>query len=487
MSAIRGIAIQEIRQAWRSRVVPVLAGILTMMLLSAALVGHARARSDESQRQRYQAMVTEQWMTQPDRHPHRVAHYGFLVFRPKPPLAFFDTGVESYTGTSLFLEAHRQNSANFSDATQADGTRRFGELTMAMVLQLFVPLLLFVIAGVAVTREREAGTLWLLLCQGVPWAHLLWGKAIGAVLLVAAFVVPGVMAATVWLTVVTPSNWSADVLLRGLLLALAYAGFFFVCAAGAVIVSSRHRTSRGALVTLITLWMAMWVVIPRALPGLAVALAPLPSRATFEAEVDRRVRELGDSHNPDDPRFARLRMETLEKYGVSRVEDLPFNYNGLVIREGEELTSEAYREHVDRLLDTYRRHGRLVQIAAFVSPYVAVRTVSMALSGVDVPHALEFERKAEAYRYALVQELNELHTHEVSHAQDRYVGLDGGGAPTRQRISRTHFQEIPTFDYRPPDVAWSLAAQRGPVIALAAWVLAALAGLVMLSRRAVLL
>jgi ABC-2 type transport system permease protein len=104
---------------------------------------------------------------------------------------------------------------------------------------------------------------------------------------------------------------------------------------------------------------------------------------------------------------------------------------------------------------------------------------------VDVPHAIEFERQAEAYRYALVQELNDLHTHEVSHAQDRYVGLDGGGAPTRQRISRTHFQEIPTFDYRPPDVGWAIAAQRPPMIALAGWVLAALAGLVILSRRSV--
>jgi ABC-2 type transport system permease protein len=484
MSILR-IAFHEGRQAWRSRVVPILAAILTLMLLTAALVGHARARSDEVQRQRYQAMVTEQWVTQPDRHPHRVAHYGFLVFRPKPPLAFFDTGVESYTGTSLFLEAHRQNSVNFSDATQADGTRRFGELTMATVLQSFVPLLLFVVAGVAITREREGGTLWLLLCQGVPWAHLLWGKALGAALLVGAFAVPGVLAAAVWLGLVTRPNWSADVIVRAVLLAIVYAAFFLVCALGAVIVSARHRTSRGALVTLVTLWMVLWVVVPRALPGLAVAVAPLPSRAAFEAEVERRVRELGDSHNPDDPKFARLRAETLARHGVTRVEDLPFNYNGVLMREGEALTSEAYREHVDRLLAAYAHHGRLVQMAAFISPYVAIRAVSMALSGVDVPHAVEFERQAEAYRYALIQELNELHTHEVSHAQDRYVGLDGGGAPTRQRISRSHFQEIPTFDYQPPSVGWALAAQPGAMIALAAWTLAALAGLVLLGRRAV--
>lgn len=484
---IRRIATNDLRAAWRARVVPVLAGLLTLMLLGAAMVGHARAWADDEQRRRYQDMVTEQWVTQPDRHPHRVAHYGFLVFRPKAPLSFFDAGVDSYTGTSLFLEAHRQNSANFSDATQSDGTRRFGELTMAMVLQLFVPLLLFVIAGVAVTREREAGTLWLQLCQGVAWRDLLWGKALGGLLLVVVLVTPGLLVAGAWLASTTSTAWSVDTLQRAALLTVSYGAYFLVCALLAVLVSARHRTSRGALVTLVTLWIVLWVAVPRALPGVAVAMAPLPSNATFEADVERRVRELGDGHNPNDPRFTQLRTDTLATHGVSRVEDLPFNYNGVVMRESEALTSEAYTEHVDRLLTIYERHGQLAQFTAFLSPYVAIRLASMAFAGVDVSHAIEFERQAEIYRYSLIQELNELHTHEVAHAQDRYVGLDGGGAPTRQRIDRTHFQGIPTFDYRSPDAAWAMSSQPASVAALAFWLVAAVTAIVALGRRAVTL
>jgi ABC-2 type transport system permease protein len=477
------IARHEIRQAWRARVVPLLALLLMLLLAGAAAIGHARASADEEQRHRYQEMVAAQWKAQPDRHPHRVAHYGFLVFRPKPPLAFFDTGVESYTGTSLFLEAHRQNSANFSDATQADGTRRFGELTMAMVLQLFVPLLLFVIAGVAVTREREAGTLSLVLCQGVSWAHVLWGKALGALWIVTALVLPGLLAAGLWLVSSAAGSWSPDSIARAGLLALSHAAYFIVCALAAVVVSARHRTSRGALVTLITLWIALWVVLPRALPSIAVARDPLPSRAAFEADVERRVRALGDSHNPDDPNFARLRQETLARHGVTRVEDLPFNYNGVVMREGEALTSDAYREHVNRLLAVYARHGQLVHVASVLSPFVAIRTASMALAGVDVPHAVEFERQAEAYRYELIQELNELHTHEVDYAWDRYVGFDGGGAPTRQRIGRDHFHAIPTFDYREPPVWWAVQAQSPSLLALILWLCGVAAALAALGRR----
>jgi ABC-2 type transport system permease protein len=95
-----------------------------LLLVGAAIVGHQRAAADETQRHRYQEIVRAQWLDQPDRHPHRVAHYGFLVFRPRAPLSFFDTGVENYTGTSLFLEAHRRTPRTSS--TRRKPTARAG-------------------------------------------------------------------------------------------------------------------------------------------------------------------------------------------------------------------------------------------------------------------------------------------------------------------------------------------------------------------------
>jgi ABC-2 type transport system permease protein len=477
----------ELRQAWRERVLAVLGVVLPLLLAGASLVSAARQTSEAGQRARFQEIVGAQFRDQPDRHPHRVAHYGFLVFRPAPPLGAFDTGVDSYTGSTIFLEAHRQNSANFSDAAQSDGLRRFGELTPAVVLQLFVPLLVLAIAGVSVTREREAGTLWLLLCQGAPWKTLLWGKFGGALLAVAVFLTPGLLLTLAALARREGVPLDGDALARGALMTTSHVAYLAACAALAILVSASHRTSRSALVTLLGIWIALWVVLPRALPGLATAMYPVPTRTALDAAVERQVRELGDSHNPTDPRFQQLRADTLNRFGAARLDDLPINYNGLVMLEGEQLTSEAYRQHMGALLETYERQARLVAWAGFISPFVAMRTVSMALAGADVAHTTNFEHQAEAYRYAMVQHLNTLHSEQVSYVRDRYEGVGDHQAPSRQRISRDHWAHVPTFQYQRPTVVQAISAQPFGLLALAWWGAALWAGVWWMGGRRVAL
>ena len=456
---IAKIAWHELRAAWRSRVVAALAVALTLLATSAAIVGQARFAADTAQRVRYQQVVGEQFEAQPDRHPHRVSHYGFLVFRPRAPLGFFDAGVESYGGTSIFLEAHKQNTANFSAAAQTGSSGRFGELTLALVLQVFVPLFLFGVAGVSVTREREDGTLPLLLCQGASWSDLLWGKVAGALLIVGAVLTPALVVSVGWLAFAADVGWTTDLWLRAGGLAAAHLVFLITCAALAVTVSAWHGTSRGALITLLGAWIGLWVVLPRVLPVLGTALYPAPSRAVFEAEVEQAVKALGDSHDPNDAKFAALRAKALADHGVTRVEDLPFNYSGFVMQQGEQLTSEAYQAHMAALLDTYGRQSRLVELAAVGSPFLAVRSLSMALAGSDVAHLFEFDRQAEAFRVSLIASLNELHMREVPQARDQQRADPRFGAPSGLRIDRRFFDDLPAFDYRPPSTRQALSAR----------------------------
>lgn len=478
------IAAHDLRLALRTGTLPLLAGVLAALMLVSTAVGWHRQQAAADQRARYQAVVDAQFRDQPDRHPHRVAHYGFLVFRPPAPLGFFDPGVDSYAGASMFLEAHRQNPAAFADASQADGLRRFGELSLASVVQLFAPLLVLVLAGSVVTRERELGTLSLLLCQGTAWRTLVWSKLAGALGLTLGLLVPGLLVASAWLAWRGGVAWDGDLLLRAGLLSALHMLYLLLCACLGVVASAWHRTTRSALLTLVVLWIACWVVLPRLVPNLAVSLYPIPSRAAFDADVERRVRTLGDSHNPNDPRFVALRQETLARHGVSRVEDLPTNYNAIVMQEGERLTTEAYREHRAVVDATYARQARLVDWASLASPYLALRTLSMALAGTDLPHAAHFEAEAERYRYDLVQHLNRLHETEVAYARDRYVDTGEGGVPSRQRIDRSHWQHAPTFSYHAPATAWSIRQQGAAAVALALWVVGGIGALAVTARRA---
>ncbi|MDT1883647.1 ABC transporter permease, partial [Acinetobacter baumannii] len=83
--------------------------LLTVLTLLAALNAYEHQRNANAQRAHYQAEANQEFEAQPDRHPHRVVHYGHFLFRPLNPLAAFDPGIDGYTGNTLYLEGHRQN------------------------------------------------------------------------------------------------------------------------------------------------------------------------------------------------------------------------------------------------------------------------------------------------------------------------------------------------------------------------------------------
>jgi ABC-2 type transport system permease protein len=476
------IARVELSQLWRSRAFVAMAAVVAGLLLTGAVVSWRAQAAFEAQRARYQQVVAAQWASQPDRHPHRVAHYGYLLFRPRGALAFVDPGVTPFTGSTVFLEAHRQNSLNYAEVEQADSPLALGGLSMAGVLQLLLPLVIFVAAAGLVAREREDGTLALLRAQGASWPALLAGKALALLLMAATVTVPGVLAAAAGLWWHRGGEVEQASGAAAALLAAAYVCYFVVCATVGVLVSAWARTTRDATLALLGLWLALWVVLPRVAPALSASAHDLPTRAEFEATVERRVRALGDSHNPTDPNFAAFRARVLARHGVSRIEDLPANYNGLVMVEGERLTTDAYRtarEEIAAILD--RQAGR-VALTGILSPYVAMRLASMALSGTSRLHAGDFEAQAEAFRYALVQHLNHLHAERVALADDRYgAGGAATDAPSRKRIAAEHWDDAPTFTYWTP-APWlagrEIAAGLG---SLAAW-LAALAALLWRGR-----
>ena len=170
MTGVKLIAKEEWRMLARNRSGLIATGLLVLLILVAGFTSLESRSAIEADRTRYQTSVDETFDAQPDRHPHRMVHYGQFLFRPIAPLAFFDAGVNSFTGNTIFLEGHRQNSANFAEARQSSLLLRFGQLTPAFILQTLAPLLLIFLAFASVAREKERATLKLLLAQGIGGA-----------------------------------------------------------------------------------------------------------------------------------------------------------------------------------------------------------------------------------------------------------------------------------------------------------------------------
>ena len=146
------IAWAELALMVRSRVA--LIGVIALLLLStiAAATSYAHMAQERLGRIANQTETDALFEAQPARHPHRMVHYGSYVYRPIGTLAGFDPGIDPFSGTTLYLEGHRQNSATISAVRENSSLMRFGQLTPAFVLQTLAPLLLIFLGFSMITR-----------------------------------------------------------------------------------------------------------------------------------------------------------------------------------------------------------------------------------------------------------------------------------------------------------------------------------------------
>lgn len=465
MSAATLIAREEWRVLARNRAGLIAGALFVLLILVASFTSLERRSAIEADRERYQSSVDETFDAQPDRHPHRMVHYGQFVFRPIAPLAFFDAGVDSFTGNTVFLEGHRQNSANFAEARQSSLLLRFGQLTPAFVLQTLAPLLFIFLAFASVAREKERATLKLMLSQGVGGRSVIAGKLLGHGAIALAVGLPA-FAVLIAFAATGAAGWASV-----MLMILAYAAWLLLWAGLGVTVSALVAKPRDALASLIGLWMVVVILLPRALPEAASAQSELATKIETEIALHRDLLEIGDSHDPDDPYFNDFRDEVLARYGVETIEELPVQYAGLVSIEGERLTTQIYADAANRQIASESEQNAFVHAFSVVSPLIAIRQVSMALAGSDPAAHYDFLDQAETFRYDFVQRLNRMQA-------ELLPGIEGDDP----RISAAYWQQVPRFSYdtrdplaRPQSVFWPFAVLLG-------W-LAALAGLAIVAAR----
>jgi ABC-2 type transport system permease protein len=449
MKTLTWIAQHEARLVWRRLSTRVLWGLFTLFLVAAALLSHQRQTSERRQQRHYQELVRREWMEQPDRHPHRVAHYGNFAFKPRSPLASFDPGVEAQVGRVHYLEAHRQNAMNFAEAGGLTAAGKLGELSPAFVAGPLLALVIAVIGHGTIVEDRELGRLRVLLAQGAGRQALWCGKTGGLTLAITPFALM-VPVAQVAATLLWPEQsglmdsllGSDALLLRGGLLLLAMLLHALLWVLVTVLVSSLAATRAQSAATLLCIWLCTCLVLPRAGAGLASAWCPLPARSEFNARIASAVEKLGDSHNPDDPAYVTFREGILRQYGAASLDELPVNYKGILMAKGEEHTSQVFEAELSRVESVMDRQDALISAVAWLSPLLSWQDISMRLCGTDVNAARRFARQAEAWRYGFVQKLNALQRDHIRYSQNG-----------TQRLDRSHWHEFEDFRPAAPSLA----------------------------------
>ena len=475
MSAISRIAREEWRLWLRSKVVVAAAVIVTVLLATTSILTINRVAEEQSQRLEQQVAAEKTFFAQPDRHPHRMVHYGHYAFRPPPPLAMFEPGVDAVTGQSIFLEGHRQNTAMFADTKAAADLGGFAALTPASLYQILLPLLLIVLGHALFLRERESGTLAVMLAQGQSGTKLALGKALALLSVIAIFMIP----------LIAVAAYSMSLGESGLAALSLVSGYFvYLCAWGAIVLAASVilKQRSVSLGVLIFAWLFAALIVPRLAINASSAAIDAPGKIESDLVMLAEQRKLGDGHNAADPAFQRLQAEVLEQYGADTIEELPINWRGVVASYSEAELTKLLNGYAENRMNLEASQSRIFDLFGLASPTIAISSASRTLAGTDLATHHRFLRESETLRFNFVQSLNEIHANELDYETDINRNNDAASSQ-RAQVNSEAWQVLDEFRFGPDPANARVSRASLSLGVLVGWLLIAIGVIFMAARR----
>jgi ABC-2 type transport system permease protein len=464
---VQVIAKREIKNILRDKIFLLVATVLFGLLLTALFTSLVSVKKLNKERSEAQQMSREGWLTQPPKNPHSAAHYGNFAFRIKSPLSLFDNGLDTYTGTYLFLEPHKQNGDKFSQAEESTSLLRFGELTPAMVLQSLLPLLVLFVCFGSISKEKENNTIKMLLTQGTSMRQVIIGKVIGNLIVFAALLASFFIFSIAALSLLKEHalDWG-----RLSLLFVTYLLYTGIWVSISVVVSAWSNTSRSSLLKLLAVWMLAIIIVPKVSANIGNIKYKTPSQFQFAQLINKDINEGIDGHNPYDERRDALLAATLKQYKVAKEEDLPVNFDAIAMIESEKYTTDVFRKRKTEIENIFKKQNQISELASFINPTQAMQYSSMALCGTDYNHYTDFQNQAEEYRLYFVNVMNEyMSTHTKSGDWDTKFGKET-------------YQLTQPFTFRPASLSFAIKNQPLPFVALICWIIIC-AMLIVLTNR----
>jgi ABC-type transport system involved in multi-copper enzyme maturation permease subunit len=216
-----------------------------------------------------------------------------VLSRPLPPLLPFFNGVLD----RLPDEFRLRNDTATTDPLSGDLTpldRLFPKVDLSFIVGVLLTLITILLAHGRIAREREQGTLKLILAGAVPRRTVLAAKLSGIVLPMA-----GALAYAIGLYVLVVSAFgggtarlsAADLTRLAMSAAVALLALMVFAALGAIVsISVRH--SSVALVACVSIWTVVVLIWPSFSPYIASAIKPVSTWEEARREIANKEREL---------------------------------------------------------------------------------------------------------------------------------------------------------------------------------------------------
>lgn len=452
---LRTLVWKEFRLAYRDRVMSTLAVIVYTLFVVSALLTVFQYQQDQQSRELSNLKFRDQFKAQ-HTNPHDAAHFGTFLFKPLNLISAFDPGLNDYFGTTYRVEAHVQHEVDYSNAESSDALMRFGSFTLAMIMQLLIPLLLLFISSSSLTFEKESGTFKMLMAQGIKPVQLVWGKVFANYLFVILLVLPIFILLLLFLFFV-PSG--TPLIGRFLFIIAGYLLCYLLLTLTGVLISVWSKRSGTAIMIVLSLWLFSGVLLPKIATGLADKRYPLMSRAAFKDHIRVGFLKGINGDPPYQERAENYLKALLEKYKAARASQLPVNADGLILQYNEDYQNKVFDHYYAVLEHTFNQQQSFLNSAGFLNPLISLKRLSMAMSGTDFYHHHDFFMQAKKYRNGLIRELNlELANHPQK-GQQVYIA------------SPEFFRQLKDFQYDFPSLSRVAEMQKTGIISICCWVL----------------
>lgn len=451
--ASSALARKDLIEFVRDRRFGVAALVVTLLAFAAVATSFVRVEGYERDRAAAEALDRETWLNQGPRNPHSAAHFSSWAMRPLTPLAVLDPGVTPYAGNAIWMEAHNQNPSRNRPSRDNASAFDLGQLCVGWVLQLLAPLLLFVVGAGLIARERERGTLRLMLASGLGASEVV-ARKLGVLGRIAAILILPITAAAMIAVAVLPGASAAEEGARILIWIAGYAIYLFVVVAIAIAVSAMSASTSRAMMLLIGLWLGAALLAPRVAASVAAVVAPTPPAEVFVANIARDRATQSSGHDGSEDAFI---QSVLTRYGVASVADLPVSLAALELEESERQGNLIFDKRFGELAAVYARQREAARLAGVISPLISIQNISMALAGADMASQSAFQRQAETHRRRVITMLN------------NDMAEHGKGQDFDYLADPKLWSTIPAFVYQPPPLNFVLQSIWPDLLILLAW------------------
>ena len=302
---------------------------------------------------------------------------------------------------------------------------------LTMIVRFALSFLCIVLAYDTVTRERELGTLGLALANPLSRAHLLAGKFLAHLAVLAVSLLLGSLVSLVILSLNGAFELSAYVLGSYgafLLCAVLYLSLFLLLA---IAVSALTRDSSSSVVLLVIFWAMAIVIVPQVSSIIGVQAVPIP----FDA----------NQKHWDYMREVRGNLESDDIVLRGRVEGAPDEY----ARERRYARRMAEAEHVATqmwwdLEEKLKRQYQVARLVNLISPGYAFQYSVEALLGAGVMRRDWTMERSWEYRMELREALRELDATDPESPHILHYGDYMSQRPLDSRtIPRLQFGRVP--------------------------------------------